>query len=336
MPTTKKTSKAERDAQASGYAEVFWATSIALEPYPSDREESALFAAIDQQIFQAEFQILIGQPYDVLIKKKLGKLKCRGKCMIFYGRQGIFTRQFGDAILSRFALLVFQPAQRRDYFDGPTIHPVPSWGLVLILESEWPCKAGENHLRNPHLSGCFRRLRSPLTSFFNLLQIFSNFFLQSPMLFFRVTLAASLLLFSVSAIPVPPEQSYDPVRDAPSNNVDSHPIAYGTHPPSVPQLAPQLQPSTPKSPARASDSSSGELDVSNNRSSKAALKRQGSPSSQSPAKAIKGPQLSDKPFPKTKRYERDECKYKTDRNDRLTVRKRTHDPNTPSIYISLQ
>ncbi|KAJ7586922.1 hypothetical protein C8J56DRAFT_1051221 [Mycena floridula] len=35
-----QTSKAECEAQASGYAEVFWAASIALEPYPSDGEES--------------------------------------------------------------------------------------------------------------------------------------------------------------------------------------------------------------------------------------------------------------------------------------------------------
>ncbi|KAJ7573764.1 hypothetical protein C8J56DRAFT_1065690 [Mycena floridula] len=123
------------------------------------------------------------------------------------------------------------------------------------------------------------------------------------MLFFRVTLAASLLLFSVSAIPAPPREYYDPVksapgqyydavRDAPSSNIDSRPPAYGAYAPSVPPLAPQLQPSTPKSPARASGSSS-------TRSKLPDSKRQrspndgGSPSSQSPAKAIKG---SDKPF----------------------------------------
>ncbi|KAJ7572483.1 hypothetical protein C8J56DRAFT_1141098 [Mycena floridula] len=220
--------------------------------------------------------------------------------------------------------------------------------------------------------------RSPLTSFFNLPQIFSTSSSKAQCYSFE-SLAASLLLFSVSAIPAPagyyydpvksaPGRSYDAVRDAPSSNIDSRPLSYGAYAPSVPPLAPQ--PSTPDSPARASGSSSTrskQPDVSKDRSSsKAASKRQrspndgGSPSSQLPAKAIKGPQLSDRPFACQeancgKRYKRQSeltrhsnghnnpTKYKCDhpgctdgfpRRDHLTTHKRTHDPDKPKLKCS--
>ncbi|KAJ7573757.1 hypothetical protein C8J56DRAFT_981504 [Mycena floridula] len=157
------------------------------------------------------------------------------------------------------------------------------------------------------------------------------------MLFFRVTLAASLLLFSASAIPTPagyyydpvrnaPGQSYDPVWDVSSSNIDSRPPTYGAYAPSVPPLAPQLQPSTPKSPARASDSNSARSKKHNHSSGKAASKRQrspndgGSPSSQLPAKAIKGP----------KEVECDVCGLRLLQKN-LNSHKKTHGSNAPKL-----
>ncbi|KAJ7573766.1 hypothetical protein C8J56DRAFT_1065692 [Mycena floridula] len=187
-----------------------------------------------------------------------------------------------------------------------------------------------------------------------LFQLAPNFFQllpPKPNAIFRVTLAASLLLFSVSAIPVPAGQYYyDPVREASSSNIDSHPPTYNAYPPSVLPPAPQVQPSTPDSPARAPGKRPSKRQRSPNDG--------GSPSSQSQAKEIKGPQLSDKPFACKeagcgKRYKlqgdltrhykghTDATKYKCDhpgctypgaaRQDKLTDHKRTHDPDRPRV-----